>query len=151
MKSFFKDLFEYTHQCNIHFIETILKNEERVSEKSCYLMSHIFNAQLFWNARIMGIIPEGAVWQTHANKDLMSINDKNYANSLSIIDNTDFDTLIDYTNTKGNAYTNSVRDILFHIINHSSHHRGQVASDLRLTGIEPPISDYIFYKRNGQG
>lgn len=41
-----------------------------------------------------------------------------------------------------------IQQILFHIANHFTHHRGQIISDLRQNGIEPRISDYIFYKRS---
>ncbi|NNG11293.1 MAG: damage-inducible protein DinB, partial [Arenibacter sp.] len=41
----------------------------------------------------------------------------------------------------------TITDMLFHIINHSTHHRGQISVDLRNNAIEPPVLDYAFYKR----
>ena len=35
--------------------------------------------------------------------------------------------------------------ILRHIVNHSSYHRGQVASKLKRFGIEPPNTDFFFW------
>ena len=37
--------------------------------------------------------------------------------------------------------------MLFHFVNHSTYHRGQIASNLKEHGIEPLVTDYIFYKR----
>jgi uncharacterized damage-inducible protein DinB len=54
---------------------------------------------------------------------------------------------IAYKNTRGESFENSVRDILFHINNHSTHHRAQIAARIREAGITPPTSDYIFYRR----
>jgi uncharacterized damage-inducible protein DinB len=44
-------------------------------------------------------------------------------------------------------FTNTIKDILFHIINHSTNHRGQIAVDFRNNGLEPLVLDYVFYKR----
>ena len=35
--------------------------------------------------------------------------------------------------------------MLRHIVNHSTHHRGQVAAKLRRFGIEPPVTDFFFW------
>ncbi|QLH28398.1 MAG: hypothetical protein HWD63_02710 [Candidatus Parvibacillus calidus] len=39
-----------------------------------------------------------------------------------------------------------MKDIIFHIINHSTYHRGQIAMEFRQSGLEPLNTDYIFYK-----
>jgi len=71
----------------------------------------------------------------------------NYENSLLILDKFDLNEIMNYKTTNGLAFNNSIRDTLFHVINHTSHHRGQIASDFRQNGLEPLVSDYIFYKR----
>jgi uncharacterized damage-inducible protein DinB len=55
--------------------------------------------------------------------------------------------MISYQNTKGEAYQNTIKDIMFHIINHSSYHRGQVMMLVRNAGLEPIPTDYILTKR----
>ena len=59
----------------------------------------------------------------------------------------DFEKRIDYENSEGRLFNNTVQDILFHIINHSTHHRGQISTDFRQNGLEPLQLDYVFYKR----
>jgi uncharacterized damage-inducible protein DinB len=44
-------------------------------------------------------------------------------------------------------FSNTIKDILFHMINHSTHHRAQIAMDMRNNKLEPLPLDYIFYKR----
>ena len=34
---------------------------------------------------------------------------------------------------------------LRHVINHATYHRGQVASKLKLLGIEPPVTDFVYW------
>jgi len=78
---------------------------------------------------------------------LKNIDKSNYEQTLLILDDFDLNTPIEYTNSKGDTFSNNIRDIYFHVINHSTHHRGQIASEFRQYGINPLVSDYIFYKR----
>ena len=51
--------------------------------------------------------------------------------------------------SSGGEYVHTFREMLRHVINHSSFHRGQVVSFLRQLGSEPPDTDLIiFYRRN---
>ena len=45
----------------------------------------------------------------------------------------------------GRTFTLPRWAILRHIVNHSSYHRGQVASKLKQFGIEQPITDFFFW------
>ena len=45
----------------------------------------------------------------------------------------------------GRAFTLPRWAILRHIVNHSSYHRGQVASKLKRFGIEQPVTDFFFW------
>ena len=59
----------------------------------------------------------------------------------------DFETRINYQTTAGRTFGNEVKDILFHMINHATHHRGQILANLKANDIEPEALDYIIYKR----
>ena len=56
---------------------------------------------------------------------------------------------IRYANSKGEAWENSVHDILVHVCLHGSYHRGQIAAALREAGFDPPYTDYIHAVRQG--
>ena len=147
MKVFFNQLFDYNFYCNKKFIEEC-NSLKKVPEKSISLFSHILNAHHIWNARIQGKVPGYKVWQLQPLKEWGDIHYENQRNSFEIITNTDdFDRRIDYENSEGRLFTNTMKDMLFHIINHSTHHRGQIAMDLRTNKFEPLPMDYIFYKR----
>ena len=147
MKTFFIELFEYNFQSNDQLIERALAFEPKITERSSKWFSHILNAHEIWNSRMLNQKPEFGVWQTHAIEDWKAINQSKFEASLSIIDEYGFDFLVNYSNSKGKSFQNTIRDILFHIINHSTYHRGQIATDFRENDIEPIFSDYIFFKR----
>ena len=147
MKPFFNSIFDHNFHCNKKLIETFT-TIETVPETSLKLFSHILNAHHLWNARIRDRKAEFEVWQIHDTNALGDIHYENQRNSFEIISNTeDFEKRIDYENTEGRLFTNTVQDILFHIINHSTNHRGQIVMDFRASGLEPLSSDYIHYKR----
>jgi uncharacterized damage-inducible protein DinB len=45
----------------------------------------------------------------------------------------------------GRTFTLPSWAILRHIVNHSTYHRGQIASKLKRFGIEPPTTDFFFW------
>jgi uncharacterized damage-inducible protein DinB len=50
-----------------------------------------------------------------------------------------------YTNFQGERWTYSLWKILAHVVNHSSYHRGQVATLLRQLGKAPLSTDLLLY------
>jgi uncharacterized damage-inducible protein DinB len=144
---FFKELFEYNYYFNQELILLFEQEYAKLPEKSIQLLNHLINAQQIWNERILSEEVSIAVWDIRPFKNLKNINQSNYNRSLYILNTIELSKKINYTNSKGIVFSNSVRDILFHVINHSTYHRAQIASDLKSKGIEPINTDYIFYKR----
>lgn len=147
MKPFFTELFEYSHHTNQKLAGIFIKHPKQTSEKAVRLFNHILNAHQIWNQRIETTQITFGVWDIHPIEDLLSIDKTNYQNTLHILEQYDLNTATTYTNTKGDTFDNSIRDILFHIVNHSTYHRGQIASEFRQNGLDPLVTDYIFFKR----
>ena len=146
LKEFFKDIFEYHNHFNQKLTEQLIKNKNKLPERTIPLFSHSINAQQIWNARITKKEKLG-VHQVHTLEECKHNDNENYKETLKILDEHELDEIITYTNSKGTEYNNSIQQILFHIANHFSHHKGQIISDLRQSGIDPIVTDYIFYKR----
>ncbi len=147
MIDFFKELFQYSYTMNQQLIDELKKNEEAFSEKALTLLNHVINAQQIWNHRIKAS-PEGIkVWEHRPSDQLELLNKTNFERSLTILDEENLNSIITYRNSQGQEFSNSVRDILFHVINHSTYHRAQIATEMKQAGYKPLITDYIFYKR----
>ena len=147
MKRFFKELFEYNHHFNQQLAVVFTTQQDKTPDKALKLFNHILNAHQIWNNRIDHKQTTFGVWEIHDTKDLYNIDKVNYEQTLQVIDKFDLYEIFDYKNTKGQAFKNNIRDIYFHVINHSTYHRGQIAMEFRQHGIEPLVTDYIFYKR----
>jgi len=146
MKEKLIDLFEYTYHFNNEMIIIISENISKVDEKIISLINHTLNAQQVWNSRILNE-ESFQVWQINSFEKLEVINNQNFQASIEIIENSDFDQRIEYQNSKGTKFENTIFEMLFQAINHSTYHRGQINSLLKQNGIEPVLTDYIFYKR----
>ncbi|UPT65543.1 MAG: hypothetical protein M0D57_13455 [Sphingobacteriales bacterium JAD_PAG50586_3] len=59
----------------------------------------------------------------------------------------DYSAVLEYKNSRGDAWNSTYEDILTHIANHGTYHRGQIASRLKEIGVQPPTTDYIAYSR----
>ncbi|WP_029293476.1 DinB family protein [Chryseobacterium hispalense] len=146
MKEKLVDLFKYTYHFNKEMIKAIAENLEKVDKKTISLMNHTLNAQQIWNSRILR---ENSfeVWQINPFEELEDINQQNFNKSLEIVEKFDPDQKMEYQNSKGTKFENTVFEMLFQAINHSTYHRGQINSLLKQNGINPILTDYIFYKR----
>lgn len=147
MKHFFRELFQYNFDFNQEVSEILLEKAEIVTLKTTELFGHSLSAHQIWNTRVLKNQEQFLVWQIHEASDYKSIDQSNYQNSLAIIQDYNLEEIVSYQNTKGNIFTNNIRDILFHVINHSTYHRAQIAMELKAKGIQPPLSDWILYKR----
>ena len=147
MQELFISQFEYSHHLNQKLTDLFAINADKVSELSVKLFSHILNAHHIWNCRIEKTQPTVGVWDITPMDIWKEMDMKNYEGSLQILSSHHPEEQISYRTSGGEPFTNMVRDILFHIINHSTHHRAQIAMEFRKSGIEPLVSDYIFYKR----
>ena len=54
---------------------------------------------------------------------------------------------VDFSDTKGRPHRTPRWQILLHVVNHASYHRGQVSAMLRQLGRIPPATDLIHFYR----
>ena len=57
----------------------------------------------------------------------------------------DSERIIEYKNMKGKPFRYSLRSVLQHVVNHSTYHRGQVTTQLRVLGAKPLSTDLLRY------
>lgn len=141
-------MLEYSHFYNVELIKKFNDGDLHyvLPESSKRLMSHIINAQTIWNHRIQEA-EHVDLWKVWEAEKLEELENQNFQKTMEILEATDLETIIEYSNSKGESYKNSVKDILFHLVNHSTYHRGQIAKEFRKKGVDPIVSDFIHYKR----
>lgn len=146
MKGMFLDLFEYNFHSNQKLVEMFMHFPEQTPPRSVALINHIINAHQIWNARIL-TQETFETWQINPLEELEDLHHMNHFKTIDILENSDLNMKFSYQNSKGEFFLNTVQEVLFHVINHSTYHRGQIALLFREAGLEPIPTDYIFYKR----
>lgn len=148
MHTFFLDLFHYNHHYNKELIRALKAHPEDVSDKCLQLFSHILNVHRAWNYKIQpGEAPYDG-WQMHQIHEYDEINQQNWEDSMRILETSDLEQIVTYSISTGQVFNTRIRDLLFHIINHSTYHRAQIATEFRQCGLKPLLTDYIMYKMN---
>lgn len=145
-----KKLFEYNHHTNLQLIQDIEDLQGQIPEKSSSIFSHILNAHHVWLCRIAGSSPRYGIWEQHVFNSFEAIENQNFNETLELLKTTDLQRTINYANSSGQTFQNTVEDICLHLINHSTYHRGQIALLHRQNDIQPLPTDYIAYRRNLQ-
>jgi uncharacterized damage-inducible protein DinB len=118
--------------------------------RSLRWMAHIVGAEHLWYARLrqspapLPVWPDLSLEQCMAGLEELSRFWPEYlAGAARLADR------ISYTNSKGEAWSSTVEDILTHVTIHSAYHRAQIASDLRAVGQTPAYTDFIHAVRQG--
>ncbi len=121
-----------------------LHREMNVSHKSIFsTLAHIHLADRVWIERVTGEKmeqpePLELAWpQVH----------KRWEEFLAGIKDSDLTRVIHYTDSRGNPYDSALWQIVLHVVNHATLHRGQVMAMFRQIGVAPPHTDLIFYFR----
>ena len=130
--------------------ETLKSLSPGSPESAMKRMAHIAAAEGLWLDRIAGKTT-GAVWPDldveRISEALASLERR--WRELMQSGNPGLERQVHYKNSKGEPWASSVSDIIQHVVFHSAHHRGQIASDLREAGEEPAYTDFIHAVRNG--
>jgi len=147
MKEFLEGLFAYDRAVNEKMIAAIMANSSKVDQRTLQLIGHIVSVHQIWNSRMLQTEFAADTWAIPNLITLQDNNNNNTLSSLDIIAKNDLSATFTYKNTSGAEFTNTYTDVLYHIINHSNYHRGQINSRLSQSDIQPVVTDYIAYKR----
>jgi uncharacterized damage-inducible protein DinB len=148
MKEFFFKWYHYNAWANARVLKAF-QEQNVTDDKILSLMSHVLAAQLIWLHRITLLpMPDYELWKQYPLEQLISMSEEASTRWLQYIEaHENFDQLLRYHNYIGHSYENKVEQIMIHLVNHGTYHRGQVAMLMRERGYEPVNTDYITYDR----
>jgi uncharacterized damage-inducible protein DinB len=113
---------------------------------------HVYAGDRIWLGRIEGspparfIIPEQDMHLAVLQNDWPALLERWKQWSAALTEDS-IHKEIPYKDTKGNAYVSPTWQIVLHVVNHGTHHRGQVSGFLRALGhIPPPLDLRVYYQ-----
>ena len=149
MNAHFTRLFTYNDWANKLVLDT-LESIDTWPPMTAERMSHILVAQELWHARIAGGDQPTDLFPAYTLEEMRALNSASTKKWLSLTSEMlpeDRWKPVAYRTTSGAAFESILIDILTQVINHATHHRGQVIAALRDAGHEPPKTDFIFFTR----
>ena len=147
-KTYFLKIFNYNVWANRKIMMALI-NQNVSDEKILSIFAHLVSAQFIWLNRLKDLSKsEYLLWGNYSLDQLKEMVEKAAEQWLEFIKTTEtFDRELKYTNYVGDFYETNISNIMIHLVNHGSYHRGQVALLLREKGYEPVNTDMITYDR----
>jgi len=146
----FLRMFAYDHWANGECLRAMGRGG--VASGTVGRMAHILSAEKLWLERIRGERQSMPVWPSSTVEDCIALADEMgsaWRNYLSEVAPGGLEETIEYRNSKGEAWSSRVEDVLTHVLMHSAYHRGQIALEMRAGGMEPAYTDFIHAVRRG--
>ena len=116
-------------------------------------LQHVYGADRVWAERIgmpgTAELPKSDTLATPAAIGAAHVRlDEFRANWPAACDPVALAAPVEYANSRGERFQNTLGDILLHVANHEIHHRAQISNMLRQFGAAPvtPGLDYIFFQ-----
>ncbi|MCR8658596.1 DinB family protein [Paenibacillus endoradicis] len=144
-----QNMFKHLHWANQRILETL--QNCKADDQQVRLFLHILCAEQVWITRLQGKdsskLPIWSDGDLAACTNLSQQNVESYTTFLNQLAHTDLDNVITYSNSKGEQFNSSIREILTHVALHGQYHRGQINMRLRQAGCDPVSTDYIVFVR----
>ena len=144
-----EQLWLYNNWANEILFKTFETYGDQTPASCLRLLSHIINAQSTWLNRINGEKQVVGLWDVHDLAGCRTWHAETSQGLKGAMEQhaDDLDIQIEYSNSQGRVFRNSLFDILFQVFNHATYHRGQIAMELRKNELKPVNTDYINFVR----
>jgi uncharacterized damage-inducible protein DinB len=147
----FQQLFAYHNWANRRVMEAMAPEDNSNRDQVVRLFAHMLGAQNVWLLRMTGGNLTGVeVWPQATFEECLAREaeyEHVWSSFLSNLDEADLKREITYTTSRGDSFTNTFEDIITHMFNHATYHRGQIATKIKEGGGTPPVTDYIAFVR----
>lgn len=139
-------------QAAMQLSEPELHRDLKVSHGSLMgTLAHIHLADRIWFSRVVDptiriYLPNDSLPDERLEAEWSDVQ-KRWEEWSGTLDDDDLKRIVSYWNLKGEPGATPVWQIVLHVVNHATLHRGQAMGMLRQLGVPPPATDLIFYYR----
>ena len=124
----------------VEFVYSRTDAETRPKELLCHLMC----AERVWFERIYGELKTQATFFVMDKEELLKAFNEN-EQTFQVLISTKLGKVIQFKRFTGEEYHSKVIDIIYHLLTHGYHHRGQLAAYYARKGSKYPNTDHINY------
>lgn len=118
-------------------------------------LTHVLNAECLWRTRCQHKVSPSSVRYETAVESLERLErlwqeeEGAMRGYLTSLDEQKLDEIVAYRSLRGQAYKNSLWQILVHLVTHGIHHRAELAAHLATLGKRVGNIDFVIYARGG--
>ncbi len=155
-----RELLEYTAWANSRVLDAVAQVDAAAFEKDLgnsfpslrATLVHVLSADWVWLARWQGSSPTGipSAWELSSFQAVRAKWEeiqRERADFVAGLGDADLARALAYRNTRGEPFVNTMGEMLRHVVNHATYHRGQVITLLRQLGAEVVDTDLIVFYR----
>ncbi len=146
-----RELFIYNDWANRRIVAALKSSP---SEKARKILAHLLITEKEYFERLYDKDSTGFdFWQDLSLEDcgnLTKENAENYERILKRFDDENLGQIAKYKTSEGVEYQNTFRELLTHVLFHSSIHHGNIILKMREENCAPPKIDYIIYLREAK-
>ena len=143
MKDFLLRKFEIEYNSIQSLIRSIEDQEEQIPEYSLKGISHIINVHHIWNCHLIGKKSESNVWDVFPVHFLQKLNTQNFQETYDYIEKQELNSTIHYVSKLVKSMETRSEDVLFHILQHCSYHRGQIIQNMKTNRLKVPSNQFV--------
>jgi uncharacterized damage-inducible protein DinB len=111
-----------------------MEHEDELSPFILKSFSHIINVHHIWITRIEGEKAESHTWDHLPIDYWEKLSQENYLKTNDYLEKIELNNKVNYMSEEGVKIKKTDIDILYHLLNHSTYHRAQIAKELRTKG-----------------
>ncbi|MHA1566285.1 MAG: DinB family protein [Alphaproteobacteria bacterium] len=161
MKEHFRRFAQYNAWANGRLYDAcgMLPEPEYLAERGAFFgsihgtLNHILVGDRAWMARLEGVASTITSLDEILHRDLASLRgarEQEDGRIIAYVDGLSAARLAEdlhYASVAGDRFVTPVGQVLAHLFNHQTHHRGQVHDLLSQTNVAPPPLDLMYYLR----
>lgn len=147
MQGFLLSKFEFDYQANELWIDSIEQQDLVDNSEIRRQLCHILNVHHLWVSRLNGQAVISKDWDDLPFYSWKKLNRENSDQTQLFIVNKDIAGETEYVDSECDFQRKSSSDILYHILQHSIHHRAEINVLLRKFGAIPAEMNFIEWKQ----
>lgn len=143
MKDFLEQLLEFDYVANQKWIDAIEEQDLTSFSEIRRQMCHIINVNHLWVNRLHEKVAISEDWDDLPFYSWRKLTEENFQLTMDFLENESLDKIVNYTTSEGEDQQKHAKTILYHMVQHATHHRAIINKLLSINQFNPIELNFI--------